>query len=405
VRELLWTLLTVAVAGMASGLVQWLGVGLVLQPLRRATPGQWTERARLAWPPIRVLAWGQVIQPAVWAGLVGAEAEGIVGAVSSWLEAVVALGAFAGASLVSHRIETQVRQLQLSYSDWLRGWVVQVVLFLMPWGMLVLVLWQGPSSVDWVGSMLLLACIGAVWVWGIGGVVVLGKWLGLLHPAPARLQTILQTAAQRLGLPPPRGYLLRWWMANALAFPLNRAVAVTDRALASFPDDELLGICLHEVAHLTEPRHIHLMRLATQFVWVPLALVAPLSEAAYWSGAVGVLALFVAGLHLSRVLYWKMELRADTLARAHESQPGSYMRALERLHELDLIPVVIRGRTLTHPNLYDRLRAAGVSPDYPRPTAPAVWPGRVSVLAIFFGAVVLGIAWLAVARVAFGLRP
>jgi hypothetical protein len=66
----------------------------------------------------------------------------------------------------------------------------------------------------------------------------------------------------------------------------------------------------------------------------------------------------------------RMEKRADAMAKKHEGESaGAYARALERLYQLSHTPAVLGGRR-THPDLYDRLLAAGVTPDYPRPRAP-----------------------------------
>lgn len=44
-------------------------------------------------------------------------------------------------------------------------------------------------------------------------------------------------------------------------------------------------------------------------------------------------------------------------------------RALTRLYQDNLVPAII-AKKHTHPDLYDRLLAAGVTPDFPKP-APA----------------------------------
>lgn len=65
-----------------------------------------------------------------------------------------------------------------------------------------------------------------------------------------------------------------------------------------------------------------------------------------------------------------MEERSDELGHAHEGETaGTYARALEKLYEANLMPVVGPAKEV-HPHLYDRMIAAGVTPDYPRPTPP-----------------------------------
>ena len=43
---------------------------------------------------------------------------------------------------------------------------------------------------------------------------------------------------------------LRAPYANAIVFPLSRRLAFTDGLLAALDDDEVTGVCAHELAHL-----------------------------------------------------------------------------------------------------------------------------------------------------------
>ncbi len=80
---------------------------------------------------------------------------------------------------------------------------------------------------------------------------------------------------------------------------------------------------------------------------------------------------------LYRPISRKLEARPDKIATSNTPEPAVYARALAKLHEDALVPAVLAKSQETHPHLYDRLVAAGVTPDYPRP-APAdamAWPG------------------------------
>jgi hypothetical protein len=50
---------------------------------------------------------------------------------------------------------------------------------------------------------------------------------------------------------------------------------------------------------------------------------------------------------------------------------------LEKIYQANQLPAVMRGNNMVHPHLYDRMLAAGVTPDYPRPQPPGrmAWPG------------------------------
>jgi len=90
--------------------------------------------------------------------------------------------------------------------------------------------------------------------------------------------------------------------------------------------------------------------------------------------------LFLAARRFSRTL----ETRADSFGRAHETDPGTYARALAAIHEDNLIPAVMARKT-THPDLYDRLVSIGSPPEYPRPKKPSSFSWQTMVLAVPLG--------------------
>jgi hypothetical protein len=69
-----------------------------------------------------------------------------------------------------------------------------------------------------------------------------------------------------------------------------------------------------------------------------------------------------------------------------------YAQALERLYEINQTPAVMpRRATKIHPDLYDRMIAAGVTPDYPKP-APAkglFWTTYLMLFSLFLSPVML----------------
>jgi hypothetical protein len=75
-----------------------------------------------------------------------------------------------------------------------------------------------------------------------------------------------------------------------------------------------------------------------------------------------------------------METRADKIAVENQVDAAVYARALERLYLTNQMPaVMLRRSSRIHPDLYDHMIAAGVTPDYPRPE-PAKglsWTSRV----------------------------
>ena len=57
------------------------------------------------------------------------------------------------------------------------------------------------------------------------------------------------------------------------------------------------------------------------------------------------------------------------------------MRSMIKLHEANAAPAVMSGKQ-THPHLYDRLLAAGIQPDFPRPDPPGTRAAFAEVLAV-----------------------
>lgn len=78
------------------------------------------------------------------------------------------------------------------------------------------------------------------------------------------------------------------------------------------------------------------------------------------------------------MLAWKnlsrhFETRADKVATQNEVHPGVFARALAKRYEQNLFPAALPKKRSTHPDLYDRLVAAGVQPDYPTPKPPSLF--------------------------------
>jgi len=115
-----------------------------------------------------------------------------------------------------------------------------------------------------------------------------------------------------------------------------------------------------------------------------------------WHMAASVLAVLGAVIVLQR-FGRRMEVRADGVARAHEGDAGTYAGALEKIYRANLIPAVLAKGRRVHPDLYDRLLAAGVQPSYPRPRPPSRLPAAAGAI--------LALGPLLVAVVALHLVP
>lgn len=217
-----------------------------------------------------------------------------------------------------------------------------------------------------------------------GGHLPLANMLRILRPADERANAIIAEASRLSGHVPERVWIARTAMANAAAIPASNQVLITSRALRDMTHDELVAVMLHEFGHLQEPRTTRLRRLTGLLFVFAAAMWRPLID---WVGVypwIGLLVVcFMAAIVAMR---GARDAESDADQHAHEhapdEDPGVYARALEKLSRLNMIPVVLGGKGQTHPHMYDRMVAAGVTPDYERPEPPPKNLGKLVVLGV-----------------------
>jgi Zn-dependent protease with chaperone function len=236
-----------------------------------------------------------------------------------------------------------------------------------------------PNKFNLQASMIFLT-VAALWVlWNASLWLRLGLKIGYLKPAPERLQKIVNDTAAKMNVTVRETWLLDFPLAQAFALPQTRRLLFSTRLLELVPDDELASICSHELAHLTESKGQYLKRYISLLAFLPWLLFKPMLHQFGVAGFFILLAITLFVPVVARKISHKLETRADEMAHVTETDPGVYARALARLHEDGLIPAVVARQHLTHPHLYDRLLAAGVTPDYPRPqpAGSMAWNGLV----------------------------
>lgn len=356
-------------------LVSWAGcrltAAITLRPFLRYRGEEWTERARLAFP-CRFAAGVQAPCLTLLAGSVGALLAGrLLPLPAGWF--CVALGA--AAFLPAWRENCRVGRVlgmpgaKRPVTERLRSAAVLSVFLLPPLLVVLLAAFVMPS---WFGLSTLLVMLTVTMAYTVSGggfLILLSIRLGLVRHASPRLAGIVEEVAARCGVRPRFTLEMPWTMANAAALPTVQGLVFTDALLREFDDSEIAAVCAHEMAHLTEPARVLRARMASSYVLLPLALTKPVFAT---FGGLGFLALAFATLFalvfvISR--FRPMEERADEAGR--RSDPVSYARALEKLYRANLMPATTNGRWKSHPDLYDRLIAAGVEPPYPRPKAPS----------------------------------
>jgi Zn-dependent protease with chaperone function len=374
---------TLASVYVVAGIATWLGLYTALRTVRRRTEIHWTERARLAWPGRRL---GRVSFAIICPCLMISYAYS-----ASLVELIPRMSAFALVFVVAYIGATQVAigwgqrvnpASALTPRSTYAAWIFNLSII----GPFMALVFAGVGFMgeDWnaqsigimAGSVL---AVGLYLGWGW---VRLMRWCGIIRPASERLSAVAQRVAQSTDVRPVAVQQVGLPMANAFAFFTMKSIGVSDATLSVLGDDELATVCAHELAHLGEPRSVLLARLSIGFV---IGLVIAIYECImpviklYGLGAAilvyvgGTVFLILAVRRFARIAR-RMEVRADALARGLEATPGTYARALERIYAANLVPVVLGSKGKSHPELYDRMTAAGVAPEYFRPQPPSKRP-------------------------------
>jgi len=212
-----------------------------------------------------------------------------------------------------------------------------------------------------------------------GGSVWIGRKLGLFLPAPERLRKIAADTSIKTNVLFHDVLLIRSPQAQAVALHTTRHLLFTERLLQVLSDEEVASVCAHELAHLTESKAARYSRSIRMLTFLPWMFFNPLTHSFGMAGVFGLCGVTFVIPRLYGKISRKLESRADQVAKANEGDPGTYARALARLYEDNLTPAVMAKERATHPNLYDRMLAAGVTPDFPRPAAAIsmVWHGQL----------------------------
>lgn len=365
----------VLITGLGSTVVTLVAMHLALVPWRRSAGAHWTERARRLWPARRAII-GIVVSCMVCADMVPRVLDWEWEGPAAYWPAIV--GTLAGSYFSAREIEPRY-----SWTGWLRDTFWKLVV---QFGLIALFVWQvwampvHPGLQDWLRFAI-----------GVAGVILIatGLWLPVLarlmppRSSPdRRLERLVDEVSRETGIVPRRLYFADSPVANAAALTFLHSVVVTSRALEVLDDEELRGIIRHELAHLKESRAVQLTRLVPAVGFMCLAWGNPVYHRFGNAGWFAMIALFLVALRASRHVARRMEDRADITAIQGATDGAPYARALEKLYIANQVPAVLRGKSTIHPHLYDRMLAAGVTPDYPRPAPPSfmAWPGWVVLL-------------------------
>lgn len=343
----------------------------------RKTGGQhWTQRARVLWPvrktsvlmmiyvPVLVTALSTMISTTSTGGLV--------------LRGVFALvGGVGGCWFMNKEMFPG-----LKLSCWLHDVSVGLGLRLGIWLVVIGVGFMMPEDFGPVTWLMLGGVVVAQVLWSMVALQLL-KALGILRPAGERLQRIVADCTKDDVHKVKETFQASGIHANAFAMPLSGRLLFMDRLMEILSDEEVSAICSHEVGHLGESGATIFGRYLGAMAVLPLLLIRPAANRWQYTGILGMALLTIAWSRLSRKLVRRMETRADQIAHGQQSGEGVYARALEKIYEFNHLPAVT-GKNTSHPDLYDRMMAAGVTPDFPRPLPPRrfTWLGWLMLIAL-----------------------
>jgi Zn-dependent protease with chaperone function len=351
---------------------------LALIPWRRSAGAHWTERARLLFPARRAAKFNLLF-------LVVFIFVMVIGLAPQLNPLAIVVPMFFGGLLSGYFLNRAIYP-GITFMQWLR-FIAAIWLLVSP--MIVLIAAASVMPANFGITTWLIAAGGIILLFSMqkGLNVRLLRYFRIFKPAPERLTMLVRDVSEKMGVPAPTTWIAIAHISNAAALVGPRELVFTDQLLATHPDEEIKAICAHELGHLTEPKNVRLARLLLPLCLLPLVFLKPIDSvvgpALNWSGPnselIGFLCSFIIILIpmgflavFGKRLAQRMEKRADKVAVEHQEEPAVYARALERLYQTNQMPAVMRRRLRpsAHPDLYDRMLAAGITPEFPKPAPP-----------------------------------
>lgn len=421
-----WNLVAVAVGcALACGIgtawaCRWTGRH------RRGGPHAWPESARRNHPLALALGLAPLALPAA-ALPVAYVSLGPLAPVPARLALVVCFGAgWISSQWVAWRHARRLRP-GWGLGAWLREQLFGMA-FLKPAVPVVLLMTLlGPVPFGG-GSLLALAAGLAMLVLAFSPqALLLWMRLGFLERARGSWVDNAHRRADELGAQLDSVWVLDYSQANAFALFGPRAMVLTEAMIEVLSEDQCERVIEHELAHLAEPRNRQLMFLGRSALVLPFGLLPALLTSFGVLGASVPLLVSVGLLLLSNRMLRGLEQRADVAGSSEadgvvrqplkgedlevatvDSESGGragqvYAGALVELYRANDAPAVM-GRKAAHPDLVDRVEAAGLAWEGPRPEPPPATALREVLIPIFGSLLALILVWQFVTSRAFDER-
>ncbi len=259
----------------------------------------------------------------------------------------------------------------LQFTLWLRLAVSGLFLFFLGWLVLISAIFYMPKDFGLLTWLIAGGVFMFMLAFNLGQGLRLLRWFGVLQPAPEILKTLVAEVSEKMCVPVRATWTLSTHICNALALPLIGQLIFTNKLLETLSQEETKAVCAHELGHLSESRKVLLVRGLASFAFYPLIFARPLSSfsALGYGSFLIFFVLYFFLRFIGRRIGRNMEKRADKIAVENQTDGAVYARALERIYEANQMPAVMPRRRV-HPDLYDRMMAAGVTPDFPKPLPP-----------------------------------
>jgi Zn-dependent protease with chaperone function len=360
------TVLNMLLHATAAGILAYVTNAIALMPWRRSRDCHWTERARLLWPARVSRGQNVVVLPlllGVAAAMLPPQDDGF------WpLNALAGVCAVIGVSYYFDRETTP----HLTAREWVRQTFAGYALRLSAWGIVALFGVFMPREWGWRMFAMMVSFLTLYLAAISGAVFPLLRAMGLFYEPTERMRRIAGETSDRMQVQ-VRGIMsIRSPYAVAYAWPTRGMIAFSERFMEICSDREVAAIAAHELAHLREPSLSIAGRIVGAMGLVPLVFIRPAVHAL--GGFVGLMLPMLTTWGLFKFSTWhshRLEKKADATAAETELDAGDYARALEKIYRENQLPAVNPTSDSTHPHLYDRMVAAGLTPDYPLPNPPA----------------------------------
>ncbi len=245
-----------------------------------------------------------------------------------------------------------------------RWWVTPLKNPALFYGVLIVAMPRDFGAVTWVlfGGVIGYLIAGQIWP------IPISRPFRRLAAPSAEVEALIRDVSEKSGIRVRRAWVVEVPQSTAVALPFSKEIVVTSRIVEILSPAELRAVVAHELEHLRESFALSFVRVLVAYSSLPLLLVKPVC-ATWGPQGLGLLVLlWIAPRFLFSRWSIRQENKADQTGAREDA--AALASALLRLHEDNLVPAVLEQKS-SHPDLYDRMIACGVTPDFPRPKPAA----------------------------------